>query len=320
MMDAIRTYLDNVFMAFPQNETVLAIKRDMLTNMEEKYNALKEEGKSEHEAVGTVIANFGSIDEIAAELGIGQNVAVREEGLKLSREEVNEYITQTRKSSIWIGAAVWLILAGICAMLIIIGFAGGEYDMNRQMGVFALLLTIAATVPIFIVNGLKLSRFEDYDKQNILLDGQTREQLKQKNAEFTPRFSVLISCGVAIVVLAAGACLLIRSMGYEFLAPVLLLFTVGFAVFLFIIAGMKKSAFLILLGKSEYKNKAKNSKSERIIGTIASIYWPLMIVVYMLWSFVFSAWRTSWILWPVAAILFGAIAGGISTWHDTKAH
>ena len=320
MMDAIRTYLDNVFMAFPQNETVLAIKRDMLTNMEEKYNALKEEGKSEHEAVGSVIANFGSIDEIAAELGIGQNAITQEEGISLSGEEVNEYITQTRKSSIWIGAAVWLILAGICAMLIIIGFADGEYDMNRQTGVFTLLLTIAATVPIFIVNGLKLSRFENYDKQNILLDGQTREQLKQKNAEFTPRFSVLISCGVAIVVLAAGVCLLIRSMGYEFLSPVLLLFTVGFAVFLFIIAGMKKSVFLILLGKSEYKDKTKNSKSERIIGTIASIYWPLVIVVYMLWSFVFSAWRTSWILWPVTAILFGAIAGGISTWHDTKAH
>ena len=319
-MDTIRTYLDNVFMAFPQNETVLAIKRDMLANMEEKYNALKEEGKSEHEAIGSVIANFGSIDEIAAELGIGHNAAMQEEGLFLSYEEANDYITQTRKSSIWIGAAVWLIVAGICAMLIIIEAAVGEYNMNRQVGIFVLLLTIAAAVPVFIVNGLRLSRFQDYDKQNILLDGQTRTQLEQKNAEFMPRFSVLISCGVAIVIIAAGACFLLSSLGYEVLSLIVLLFTIGFAVFLFIIAGMKKSTLLILLGKSEYKDKAKTSKSERIIGTIASIYWPLMIVVYLLWSLFFSAWRISWILWPVAAILFGAIAGGLSTWHDTKAH
>ncbi|MCL2352406.1 MAG: permease prefix domain 1-containing protein, partial [Firmicutes bacterium] len=70
-MDAIETYLDNVFAAFPQNKRVLALKKEMLANMEEKYHALKQQGKSENEAVGTVISDFGSIDEIAAELGVG---------------------------------------------------------------------------------------------------------------------------------------------------------------------------------------------------------------------------------------------------------
>ena len=49
-MDAIKMYLDNVFAAFPQTEQVQALKREMLSSMEEKYLALKQEGRSEHEA------------------------------------------------------------------------------------------------------------------------------------------------------------------------------------------------------------------------------------------------------------------------------
>ena len=61
-MDVIKTYLDNVFAGFPQTEQVRALKREMLSSMEEKYHALIESGKSEHEAAYGVIADFGRID------------------------------------------------------------------------------------------------------------------------------------------------------------------------------------------------------------------------------------------------------------------
>ena len=35
-MNTIKTYLDNVFAAFPQTENVQALKRDMQADMEEK--------------------------------------------------------------------------------------------------------------------------------------------------------------------------------------------------------------------------------------------------------------------------------------------
>ena len=67
-MDAIKTYLDNVFAAYPQSNEVQSLKRDMLANMEEKYAMLRQSGKSEHEAAYSVIPNFGSIEEITAEM------------------------------------------------------------------------------------------------------------------------------------------------------------------------------------------------------------------------------------------------------------
>ncbi len=69
-METIRIYIDNMFMALPKTEQVLKAKTDLLEMMEDKYTALKAEGKSENEAVGHVISEFGNIDELTSELGI----------------------------------------------------------------------------------------------------------------------------------------------------------------------------------------------------------------------------------------------------------
>ena len=329
-MDAIKTYLDNVFAALPQTERVQALKRDMLAGMEEKYNELKWDGKSEHEAVGGVIANFGNIDEIIAELGIEQSAAGQKapEGLKepeeaiyVSGSEAEAYLAQTRKSSIGIGFGVWLILAGVSAMLAISGISeiagitGEADDTFNAFGLFVLLLTIAAAVPMFIVSVMSLERYEHYNEKNIRLDTQTRAELELRAAQFMPRFIGQISIGVAVILLAVGVLIFLGTLGYGVLSIVILLLTIGFGVFLFITAGMFKGAFDVILGQGDYKYKERNKKAEKIIGTVAAVYWPLIVAIYLLWSFIGDAWATSWIMWPVAGVLFAAIAGGLGVWH-----
>lgn len=39
--------------------------------MEDKYSELIADGKSENEVIGTIIAEFGNLDELAESLGIG---------------------------------------------------------------------------------------------------------------------------------------------------------------------------------------------------------------------------------------------------------
>ncbi|MBC9944547.1 hypothetical protein ICL81_08505 [Leucobacter sp. cx-328] len=47
-----------------------------------------------------------------------------------------------------------------------------------------------------------------------------------------------------------------------------------------------------------------------IIGVIASFYWPFVVIAYLLWSFIGNAWNISWLIFPIAGLLFGAIAAG----------
>ena len=328
-MDTIKTYIDNVFTSFPQTERVQALKLEMLDSMEEKYQALKQEGKSEHEAIGSVISNFGSIDEIAAELGIEHNKVDPEDSIYISSEDSAAYMAQTKKSSFWIGIGVWIIMTGVSALVLVYGISGRD-RLNGSIdagSIIILALVVAVALVIFIVNGINLHRYESYKANYIRLDDRTRRDFEQQNTLYMSRFAIQIAVGVAVIVLAAGALVLLYFADTVFIWQTgtgknstfaLLIFVIGPALLVIINAGMTKSAYDCLLGKGYHKYKAVNKKAERIIGTIASVYWPLMTAVYLLWSFLSGNWHISWIIWPIAGVSFGALSGGIATWQGTK--
>jgi hypothetical protein len=321
-MEAIRTYLDNVFAGFPPTQRVRQLKQEMLAGMEEKYNELKSGGMSEHEAVGSVIADFGSIDEIAAELGIEQSTAELREGLYVSREEADAYFRQSQKSSFWIGLGVWLILAGVAAMILISGLASGENERIAAAGIFVLFLSVAVAVPIFIVTGMRFENFAEYTKKPVRLDVQTKGELEQEYSRLIMGFAIKIAAGVALILLAVGAFIFFGTLGGSEMSQVTalagMLLVIGFAVFLFVRAGMVKSAYDALLNRGDFADKVNYNKSERLIGAIASVYWSVAVAAYLLWSFLGDAWEISWVIWPVAGVLFGAICGGISVWFNSK--
>ena len=322
-MDAIKTYLDNVFAAFPQTERVQALKQEMLDSMEDKYLSLKQEGKSEHEAVGSVISNFGSIDEIAADMGISQSSDEPDDRIPVSIDEAQAYLAQSKKSSVWIGIGVWLILTGASVLVFINGIRGmsswaGYADSGS---LFIMMPVVVAAVVIFIINGMAMHRYEAYNRNSLLLNRKTRLELEKQSARFMQRFTVQIAVGVAIVLLAAGTMFVLHrdsvlSVGNP--AYAIPVFVIGLAVFLFVNAGMMKSAYNVLLGTGDYRYRVVNKKVERIVGTVSSVYWPSVVAIYLLWSFLSKNWNISWVIWPAASVLFGAFAGGVSNWLTTK--
>lgn len=87
-MDTIMSYLETMFAKLPKTPEVEQIKQELSMNMEEKYHELINLGKTENEAIGTVISEFGNIDELMEELGY----AVEEEAERaLSDQEVNDF-------------------------------------------------------------------------------------------------------------------------------------------------------------------------------------------------------------------------------------
>ena len=74
-MDTILNYISEIFSGVPENDETIRLREDMTANMTDKYDELISEGKSENEAVGTVISEFGSIDEVLAEMGIKRAAA-----------------------------------------------------------------------------------------------------------------------------------------------------------------------------------------------------------------------------------------------------
>ena len=69
-METIRNYLNAMFAGLPDTPEVRRAYEELAAMMEDKYTELIAEGRSENEAVGTVISEFGNLEEIAQTLGI----------------------------------------------------------------------------------------------------------------------------------------------------------------------------------------------------------------------------------------------------------
>ena len=61
-----------------------------------------------------------------------------------------------------------------------------------------------------------------------------------------------------------------------------------------------------LLQEEEFSKERK--KSQKLMDVIGGIYWPIATVIYLGWSFWTMDWGITWIVWPIAGILFGVIA------------
>lgn len=97
-METIINYFDHIFMALPPTAEVQKAKNELLSMAEDRYHELKENGKSENEAVGTVIEEFGNIDELAADLGVDFETTNLENEHFFSRKDVETFLDTYERS------------------------------------------------------------------------------------------------------------------------------------------------------------------------------------------------------------------------------
>lgn len=84
-----------------------------------------------------------------------------------------------------------------------------------------------------------------------------------------------------------------------------LLVVIAFGVYRFVKAGITKDSYDKLLGQGEYteEKKINNKKND----TFSGVYWLVITAIYLAYSFLTMDWEHSWIIWPVAGVLFAAV-------------
>ncbi len=314
-MDTIISYLNNLFANLPKSERVLALKAQMQASMEDKYLALKAEGRSENEAIGTVIAEFGNIDELMAELGLAaapETVAQRSLGL----QDAKSYLAVARQAATLIGIGVFLCLLG-AASLIWIGQLVDNGQLGQQLsesgrGALAMIpffILIAAGVSLFVFSGMKLDPYKFLETGEFELAPGAKGELERQREAFQPAFGLGIMIGISLCILSPLSLFIFSLLGKErtgFGVPVLLVI-VGIAVFFFIYFGTIKDAFNKLLKLEDYANKNKK-ETDKVIGIVAATVWPLAAAAYLLLGFTRGMWGTAWIIFPVLGLVFGVFA------------
>ena len=67
-METIKNYLETMFSTLPNTYEVQKAKKELAQMMEDKYTELINDGKTDNEAVGIVISEFGNLDELVSRI------------------------------------------------------------------------------------------------------------------------------------------------------------------------------------------------------------------------------------------------------------
>ena len=89
------------------------------------------------------------------------------------------------------------------------------------------------------------------------------------------------------------------------IAAILVLAAIG--VMLIVRVSIIWGSYQILLEEGDYTRESKESNKHTSLLTTA--YWCLVVAIFLLWSFLTNDWKNTWIVWPVAAVGYVAVAG-----------
>jgi len=234
----------------------------------------------------------------------------------ISMEEAREFMALTQRISNKMALAIGLfVLSPICLLLL-----GGmeEYgkiaiseDMAGGAGMTVLLILVAIGVSIVVPAGMKLSKYEYLENEKFSLQYGIEELVQERKKEYEGTFQRNIVTGVVLTIIGVIPIFLAAARHVEEIVYVYciaaLLGIVAISVYLFVKSGMIQGSFEKLLQEGDYTIEKKEMKKK--IAFFCTAYWCITVAIYLGISFYYEAWGRSWIIWPVAGVLYAGLSG-----------
>ena len=244
------------------------------------------------------------------------SVTVDQEGeavRMVSLDEAHSYLSAAERSARQISVGVMLCI--LSPILLIVGASAGAAgliplteDQASILGCIILMLIVAAAVFLFVKNGMQLSKYDYLENELIDTEYGVISLAKERKQEYEHSHLMGMTVGVILCVLSAvpvlGAALaaedneLLMSVG---VGITLALIAVG--VWQIVRVSIVWESYQKLLEEGDYTRKKKRSKDSVLSG----VYWSIVTAVYLGWSFWTMEWHRTWIIWPVAGVLYAVV-------------
>ena len=254
-------------------------------------------------------------DEIEAEefTDDADRIPVKRVSLALA----NEFLESRKQAAYRIAAATFLCIIAVIPLLLLDaaaelpGFPLSE-NVADGIGLVLLFLFLVPAIAVFLFCGFQNAPFEFLEKEPFEteygVDGMVREKQHAYRASYV-KYNILATC---LCVLSAIPLFFIGSLTEnEFFTTVSLAVTllfVGIGAVLFILAGVRWASMQKLLREGGYGVRdLQDQRKKRIRENMAAVYWLTATAIYLTWSFLTNDWGTTWIVWPLAGILFAIV-------------
>ena len=235
----------------------------------------------------------------------------------VTMEEANAFLNLRERNARFVALGVMFCILSPVLLILLSGMSelgAGRLSETAAagLGLVALFLLVAGAVALFVICGIRYKRFEYLEKEPIDtlygVDGMVRERRERFQSAFTLQLTLgIVLCVAAVIPIFVSLILFGDAELPVIIATCLMLVLIAFGVLLIVHAGMIWGSYKILLEEGDYTPEAKRDRARH--GALGGIYWGLVTAAYLAVSFLTNAWERTWIIWPVAAVAYGAVFG-----------
>lgn len=274
-MEVLKNYLETMFAKMPQTADVARAKQELWSMMEDKYNELIAEGKHENEAIGTVIAEFGNLDELSESLGLKkdegktepveftlENRAKAEQidysGKRLvGLDEALAYVSDMAASRFLLGLGVMFCIFAPAGPILGSGLGNIFFlklisGLLEGLGVALLFVFTGVGVGLIVLSSARSKEWKFLRKKDCQIDYETRDFVKNEKDINGVRKSLMLSLGIAFCCISVAPVVFFGTIFdgnffSEALGPSMIFFLTGIGVFFILFSSAKEMAYKKLL-------------------------------------------------------------------------
>ncbi len=235
----------------------------------------------------------------------------------VTMEEASAFLEYKNYASGRIALGVFLCILSPVLLIVLTGAQEmGKIALKENqalgLGLMVLITLIGIAVAIFVIIGLKHSRFEYIEEDQIETAYGVTGLAKERRERYSEQHGRLMTCGIVLCVTAVIPIFMsILFFGEDSFAYVLavgaLLTLIAAGVMMIVRTSVIWGGFKALLEEGDYSRKEKVASKK--IAPLASVYWLVVTAGFLAWSFISGSWDRSWIVWPIAGVSFGIVMG-----------
>lgn len=231
---------------------------------------------------------------------------------RVSMEEASAFLEHNERSARRISTGVMMCILSPVLMIIVGGLAeANKIPMNTAVaeagGTAILLIIVAIAVGMFVRVMMNGKKYEYLESLNIDTEYGVSGMVKERKDSYAETHSRMLIIGIMMCIIAAVPLLIIEMTHYTnntdvlpIISVALMITIVAIGVKLIVLTSCRQGGFDKLLEEGDYTRLNKKA------GKYDGIYWGIALAVYLGWSFVNMRWDITWIVWPIAGVLYVA--------------
>ncbi len=232
---------------------------------------------------------------------------------RVTLAQANAFLEWRKAASVRIAVGTFLCVIALIPLLILGAVSEVSADRISEnvaagVGLASLFFTVAVAVAIFVSCGLRNAPYEFLEKEPFTTEYGVTGMVQERQKAYRGMYTKCNIIGTCLCVLSPVPLLIGASTENDFFTVIMLAVTMllaGAGSVFFILAGVRWASMQKLLQEGEFTPREK--EKSRIREKIGTAYWLTATAVYLGWSFLTNDWEITWVVWPIAGILFAVV-------------